>query len=114
MQLQVNGEMRDVADNLSLLEFLKFLDLFPERIAIELNQNVVRRAEWSSTTLKEDDRVEIVHFVGGGESRGSNQEAELRGEVLFRVGIAPAGTDYRFSPAKGNSCCRFCFPNIPL
>jgi sulfur carrier protein len=42
------------------------LDLKPEQIAIELNHNVVRRAQWENTFLQPDDKVEIVHFVGGG------------------------------------------------
>lgn len=67
MNLRINGEDRVVLDNLSLKELVTQLDLTPERIAIELNQNVVRRAEWPSTVLKENDQVEIVHFVGGGK-----------------------------------------------
>ena len=66
MKLRINGEDREVVDNLSLNELVTQLDLTPERIAIELNQNVVRRTQWPSTVLKENDRVEIVHFVGGG------------------------------------------------
>ena len=67
MNLRINGEDRVVLDNLSLKELVTQLDLTPERIAIELNHNVVRRAEWPSTVLKENDQVEIVHFVGGGK-----------------------------------------------
>lgn len=67
LNLRINGEDREVVDNLSLRELVTQLDLTPERIAIELNQNVVRRADWPSTVLKENDRVEIAHFVGGGE-----------------------------------------------
>ncbi|MCM3872092.1 MAG: sulfur carrier protein ThiS [Pyrinomonadaceae bacterium] len=70
MNLLINGEDREVADNLALDKLITQLDLTPERIAIELNQNVVRRADWVSTVLKENDRVEIVHFVGGGEGTG--------------------------------------------
>ena len=66
MKLRINGEDREVVDNLSLNELVTQLDLTPERIAIELNQNVVRRANWPATVLRENDRVEIVHFVGGG------------------------------------------------
>jgi sulfur carrier protein len=66
LKLRINGEDHEVVDNLSLNELITQLDLTPERIAIELNQNVVRRADWPSTVLKENDRVEIVHFVGGG------------------------------------------------
>jgi thiamine biosynthesis protein ThiS len=64
--LLLNGERREVADGVSLAQLIDTLGLAPERIAIELNQNVVRRAEWPATHLKESDRIEIVHFVGGG------------------------------------------------
>lgn len=66
MWLLLNGERREVADGLSLAKLVETLKLAPERIAIELNQSVVRRADWSTLLLKESDRVEIVHFVGGG------------------------------------------------
>ena len=61
-------------DNLSLTELISSLNLRPEQIAIELNQTVVRRMHWQETMLREDDRVEIVHFVGGGfETRRQEQ-----------------------------------------
>jgi thiamine biosynthesis protein ThiS len=41
----------------------------PERIAIEHNQKVVRRKEWIKTIIADGDRIEIVHFVGGGSGR---------------------------------------------
>ncbi len=66
MWLLLNGERREVADGSSLAQLIETLELAPERIAIELNQGVVRRAEWPATELKESDRIEIVHFVGGG------------------------------------------------
>ena len=64
--LLLNGERREVADGVSLAQLVETLNLAPERIAIELNQSVVRRAEWAATELQESDRIEIVHFVGGG------------------------------------------------
>ncbi|HEV8431216.1 MAG TPA: sulfur carrier protein ThiS [Pyrinomonadaceae bacterium] len=66
MHVYVNGELRDVGGTPSLAELVTLLELPVARIAIELNQEVVRRSEWSSTILKDEDRVEIVHFVGGG------------------------------------------------
>jgi sulfur carrier protein len=57
-----------VTASLSLQELVQLLDLKPEQIAIELNHAVVRRAEWVTTRLKENDNIEIVHFVGGGVS----------------------------------------------
>ena len=66
MRIQVNGQPREAEDSLNLRDLITSLDLKPERIAIELNQTVIRRIHWQSTILKEDDKIEIVHFVGGG------------------------------------------------
>ncbi|HYP53097.1 MAG TPA: sulfur carrier protein ThiS [Pyrinomonadaceae bacterium] len=64
--MHVNGEAKDVAEGLSLEQLVAQLELAPERLAVELNREVVRRADWPNVKLSEDDRVEIVHFVGGG------------------------------------------------
>lgn len=66
MLIQVNGEAREVEDDLNLSGLVTILSLKPEQIAIELNKEVVRRADWVDALLREGDRVEIVHFVGGG------------------------------------------------
>jgi thiamine biosynthesis protein ThiS len=72
--IHINGEPRDVEENLSLPKLIVDLTLKPEQIAIELNHEVVRRAQWPSVTLKAGDVVEIVHFVGGGWIRRQEQE----------------------------------------
>ena len=66
MRIQINGEPREVADEITLAQLVSLLQLKPEQIAIELNRTVVRRADWSESLLHEDDTLEIVHFVGGG------------------------------------------------
>jgi thiamine biosynthesis protein ThiS len=66
VQIHVNGEPREVAGNTSLADLVSGLNLPDERIAVELNHVVVRRSDWPDTQLQEDDRLEIVHFVGGG------------------------------------------------
>ena len=66
LRVQVNGENREVRDRTTLNDLVSELSLVPARIAVELNQQVVRRDKWSETILSEDDRIEIVHFVGGG------------------------------------------------
>jgi sulfur carrier protein len=66
LRINVNGEPRQVEENLSLSQLVAALNLKPEQIAIELNQTVVRRRTWPETLLKADDKIEIVHFVGGG------------------------------------------------
>ena len=62
----MNGESREVRDRSTLDDLVRELSLTPARIAIELNHQVVRRDKWAQTTLAEADRIEIVHFVGGG------------------------------------------------
>jgi thiamine biosynthesis protein ThiS len=62
----INGESREVQGNPSLADLINQLDLPAARIAVELNRAVVRRGQWDETMLHDDDRIEIVHFVGGG------------------------------------------------
>ena len=66
MRITVNGESKDVPEGTTLEALIRLLALAPERLAVEFNREVLRRALWDSTTLSEGDRVEIVHFVGGG------------------------------------------------
>jgi thiamine biosynthesis protein ThiS len=66
LRIEVNGEPRDVLASTTIGELVSALSLAPERLAIELNKEVVRRADWRQVVLKEGDRLEIVHFVGGG------------------------------------------------
>jgi thiamine biosynthesis protein ThiS len=67
MKVFVNGELREVEIS-TLADLIAELDLPVARIAIELNREVVRRSDWGSTMLKDEDRIEIVHFVGGGKN----------------------------------------------
>jgi thiamine biosynthesis protein ThiS len=78
--LQLNGEKREVADQSMLDDLIRELSLEPARIAIELNQQVIRRDKWSQTSLREGDHIEIVHFVGGG-SGGSRRSCPPAGEA---------------------------------
>jgi thiamine biosynthesis protein ThiS len=66
LQIQINGEREEVSDGLPLSELITRLKLRADQIAVELNHEVLRRAAWAATTLQPGDRVEIVHFVGGG------------------------------------------------
>lgn len=66
LRVQVNGQTREVRDRTTLNDLVGELSLVPARIAVELNHQVVRRDKWSETILSEGDRIEIVHFVGGG------------------------------------------------
>jgi len=66
LQIQVNGEREEVSDGLPLSELITRLKLRADQIAVELNHEVLRRSAWESTKLQSGDRIEIVHFVGGG------------------------------------------------
>ncbi|MDH4281897.1 MAG: sulfur carrier protein ThiS [Myxococcales bacterium] len=66
MQLVVNGQERQVELRTSVKQLLASLDLADTLVAVERNEEVVPRARYESTELSEGDRVEIVHFVGGG------------------------------------------------
>jgi len=55
-----------VPGGLNVSELLAFLDVVADRVAVELDRNIVRRAEWSSTIVADGSRLEIVQFVGGG------------------------------------------------
>lgn len=66
MRLTVNGEMRDVGDAKSVREVVIQLGLTEGPVAVELNREIVPRAEHESRLVGEGDVLEIVHFVGGG------------------------------------------------
>ena len=66
MHLIINGERREFAEEITLADLIKLLELSSERVAVELNLNVIRRADWINISLKDGDKLEIIHFVGGG------------------------------------------------
>jgi sulfur carrier protein len=66
LQIQLNGENHELAATSTLEDLVRELSLTPQRVAIELNESVIRREQWAGTILHDGDRVEIVHFVGGG------------------------------------------------
>ncbi len=66
MQILLNGERKEINQEINLIELLNQFSLPSERVAIELNTEVVRKKDWESIKLKEADKIEIVHFVGGG------------------------------------------------
>ncbi len=66
MKLQINGEERAFAAELTLAALVERLGMKPERVAVELNREIVPRGRWADTVLRDGDRLEIVHFVGGG------------------------------------------------
>lgn len=66
MKLQINGEGHDFLVPLTLQTLLEQLGMKADRVAVELNRDIVPRDQWAKTALNDGDRLEIVHFVGGG------------------------------------------------
>jgi len=66
ISIRVNGEKREVPSELNLDLLLDEFSLPKQRVAIELNNSVVRRVDWPKTIVRDTDKIEVVHFVGGG------------------------------------------------
>ena len=66
MEIVINGDPREVPLEINLQDLLRLLELKEDRVAIELNRDIVRRDRWPEIRLRDQDRLEIVQFVGGG------------------------------------------------
>jgi thiamine biosynthesis protein ThiS len=66
LRIEVNGEPREVPDGASVAELMALLGLAAPRVAVELNLEIVPRSAWGATRLAAGDRLEVVHFIGGG------------------------------------------------
>lgn len=66
MRITVNGEQKEFPDGLTVLGLLETLGVMQGRVAVERNEQIVRRAEHSETVITDGDRIEIVSFMGGG------------------------------------------------
>ena len=66
MTLHINGDARDFPEGLTLAALVEHLGMKGDRVAIELNREIAPRGGWNSIALHDGDRLEIVHFVGGG------------------------------------------------
>lgn len=66
MRLWVNGETREAPDQATLADLLASLGIDSKRVAVERNREIAPKSLWTTTILADDDRLEIVQFVGGG------------------------------------------------
>ncbi len=66
MQIILNGDTRDVPDNLSAAQLIDTLGLADKRLAIEVNEEIIPRGTLDACLLQPGDQVEIVHAIGGG------------------------------------------------
>ena len=63
----LNGEDKQVDNNISVSQLLEKLELTEKRLAVEINQQIIPRSDFSNLMLKEKDNVEIVQAIGGGQ-----------------------------------------------
>jgi thiamine biosynthesis protein ThiS len=66
MKLAINGEDREFASVSTVSALLAQLEMKADRVAVELNRELLPRDRWATTQLSDGDKLEIVHFVGGG------------------------------------------------
>ncbi len=66
MHVQVNGESRRVPEEINVTGLLRDLELNVERVAVEVNMEILDRRDFDARTLREGDRIEILSFIGGG------------------------------------------------
>ena len=66
IKIRVNGKLSSIKDGLSLLNYIKKLKVPIKKVAIELNQEIMNKKKLNKIKLKNNDKIEIVHFIGGG------------------------------------------------
>ncbi len=66
MKIVVNGEQYEVAGGSSVASLLAQFELLNERVAVERNSDIVKKADYTTTALEDGDTLEVVRFVGGG------------------------------------------------
>ena len=68
MHIQINGESRHVPEEINVTGLLLDLQLNVERVAVEINLEILDRRDFDARTLQEGDRIEILSFIGGGQA----------------------------------------------
>ena len=66
IEIKVNGKFKHVTENYNISDLVKDLKIPLKKVAIELNQEIIDKKKTSKIILKKDDKIEIVHFIGGG------------------------------------------------
>ena len=66
IKIKINGKIKDVDKNSKLLNIIKKFKIPLKKVAIELNEEIVDKKKLNKISLKTNDKIEIVHFIGGG------------------------------------------------
>jgi len=68
MTIILNGEKKDVPDGITVIGLLEHLNVHHQRVAVERNEEIVKKAAYAETVIKDGDALEVVSFMGGGAS----------------------------------------------
>ena len=79
MRIQLNGELHQVPEVFNIRQLLDHFELPTERVAVERNRSVIPRSSWEATVLEAEDKIEVVHFVGGGAADPDQSFLEIAG-----------------------------------
>ena len=66
IKIKVNGKVKAISDNYKMSDLVKNLKIPMKKVAIELNQEIIDKKNINKINLRKDDKIEIVHFIGGG------------------------------------------------
>ena len=66
MEIIVNGQRRDIKDKSTVLQLLNELQVKEKTMAVAINMEIVKKEQWEKHTIHEGDKLELLHFVGGG------------------------------------------------
>ncbi len=66
MKIILNGQDQEIADQTTVMTLLQKVNIHPERVAVEVNLEIIDREDFGATSLKGGDQVEVISFVGGG------------------------------------------------
>jgi sulfur carrier protein len=80
MTITLNGEKREVADGLTVEGLLRFLNIERRRVAVEVNEHIVKKDGYEATALKDGDSVEVVSFMGGGAEEVQRSKCKVQSD----------------------------------
>ena len=96
MQIRLNGKDRDVGEGITVAQLLEELEIRPERVAVLVNQGIVKKPSYASTMIQEGDAVEVLTVMAGGVG-----EVVLMGLGLsFLATLDPSWRAARIEPAE--------------
>ncbi|MBM4123408.1 MAG: sulfur carrier protein ThiS [Nitrospira sp.] len=81
MQIHVNGEQRAAQAGSTVADLLRELDIRPDRVAVEVNREILEKGAFDARGLKDGDRIEIISFIGGGSEEAIGYQFSARSRI---------------------------------